>query len=334
MKHSGAAQRYELIDQCLKDRDRKWTREALHKEVDAALKLSGVERGISIKTIDNDLKKMSSTFKAPIKKGRLGREDVYFYGDPGYAYKTPSFTGDQRKTFSVGALLLKQIPGFTVGDDMLSLVDKMGFTHDIIIDPETPIVDFNTGPKVPGREFLDALFVARYERIVVEVKYQPFHATKPRTWYLHPYLLKQHQMLWYLFCRNQEKEDYSVFALDRMLSVKPTDMKYIESGFKDNRDYFKDVVGVTVPKGEKPYDIELLFTPTWGRYIQTMPIHRSQRVLKKYPNGNILFGLRLLINPELLTLLSSYGKDVQVIKPQRLRDELLRKTLDTLNSQE
>ena len=63
------------------------------------------------------------------------------------------------------------------------------------------------------------------------------------------------------------------------------DEEYIES-IADWEDYFFDVIGVTLPEAGKLVAVELLFDENQAPYVNTKPIHPSQKV-KLLDNGKL-----------------------------------------------
>ncbi len=67
--------------------------------------------------------------------------------------------------------------------------------------------------------------------------------------------------------------------------------------------------------------VEVIISLKRWPYIETKPLHGSQKVLAQTESGiHVQLGVKL--NYELETLLLSYGEDVQVIKPEALRETL------------
>ena len=84
--------------------------------------------------------------------------------------------------------------------------------------------------------------------------------------------------------------------------------------------YFEDAIGVSVDGREIERVILKIAKQTWP-YIETKPIHGSQKVLERNEN-EVMIELHLKINFELETLLLSRGEAIEVISPEYLRNRI------------
>lgn len=127
---------------------------------------------------------------------------------------------------------------------------------------------------------------------------------------------------------HDKKKDYDILPLDRIKSMAPAGTPVLPDAQKaegfDAKAYFRDVVGVSVMHGRKVQDIVIRLKGKRAHYVHTKPLHSSQVILQRKPDS-ITFKLRLKINPELISLLLSFGSELEVIEPPKLRAEL-RKT--------
>ena len=86
--------------------------------------------------------------------------------------------------------------------------------------------------------------------------------------------------------------------------------------------HFADVIGPTVRKEHPVEEVVLKFSPQSAPYVLTKPLHSSQTLKKEYKNGAVSFSYRLRFNRELLSLIMSFGADVEVVAPESLKDRL------------
>jgi hypothetical protein len=83
------------------------------------------------------------------------------------------------------------------------------------------------------------------------------------------------------------------------------------------KEYFEDIIGVTIPENGKVEAILLHFYGRTGHYVETKPLHGSQWA--KWINEHTLeVRLKIMINYELERLLLSYADQVKVLKPAAL----------------
>jgi len=136
----------------------------------------------------------------------------------------------------------------------------------------------------------------------------------------HPYLLKEYRNRWYLIAWEAEKSDYRTYALDRMkaLQVKKKTFE-THSDFNSDR-FFEHSIGITEIDSE-PVRIVLNCNQVRGKYLESQPIHSSQRIVW-IEDGNAEVTLNVLITYELIAELLSYGPSTRVVEPLQLRDRL------------
>jgi predicted DNA-binding transcriptional regulator YafY len=71
----------------------------------------------------------------------------------------------------------------------------------------------------------------------------------------------------------------------------------------------------------KPVEILLSFTPLQGKYIKTLPLHHSQKIVKENAK-EVQATVFVIPNYEFLQKLMMLGDTVKVLKPKELVSEL------------
>lgn len=56
--------------------------------------------------------------------------------------------------------------------------------------------------------------------------------------------------------------------------------------------------------------------------MQTKRLHRSQEILQQYEDGSLRIQLHVYINYELIMLLLGHGRNVKVLAPTRLAEQI------------
>ena len=89
----------------------------------------------------------------------------------------------------------------------------------------------------------------------------------------------------------------------------------------DIDDFFKDIVGVSLRFNEPCQHIVFkAFHPT-ALYIETKPIHHSQRVLERHEDYTIL-SLDLIPTYEFETIMLTYADKCEILEPLDLREKI------------
>ena len=97
-------------------------------------------------------------------------------------------------------------------------------------------------------------------------------------------------------------------------------MDFINEENNLHNNYFKDIIGVTKPPEPILEHIYFRVLKDRADYVTTKTIHLSQKEEKTFTNGDKLFSLSLIVNKELITHFLSFGKDLIIEKPKRVRD--------------
>ena len=188
-----------------------------------------------------------------------------------------------------------------------------------------------------GTEYLSPLLRAIKERRQVKLHYYKFwdrnSQTQERT--IEPYLLKEAQRRWYVLAWDVEKEALRVFGLDRIKHLDDErGVKFQHPVPKGVKHYFDDSFGAWVDNERtqaeevvlafRKLPTDTVFIPNPAKYLEAMPLHSSQQILKNEEEA-IVLRLRIKITPDFIKELLSYGKQVEVLTPTHLQEELTAK---------
>ena len=188
-----------------------------------------------------------------------------------------------------------------------------------------------------GTEYLSPLLRAIKERRQVKLHYYKFwdrsSQTQERT--IEPYLLKEAQRRWYVLAWDVEKEALRVFGLDRIKRLDDErGVKFQHPVPKGVEHYFDDSFGAWVDNERtqaeevvlvfRKLPTDTVFIPNPAKYLEAMPLHSSQEILKEEEEA-IVLRLRIKITPDFIKELLSYGKQVEVLTPAHLQEELITK---------
>jgi predicted DNA-binding transcriptional regulator YafY len=91
----------------------------------------------------------------------------------------------------------------------------------------------------------------------------------------------------------------------------------------DVHDYFKDVYGIARMEGE-PQIIKFHVDKHELPYLQTRPIHHSQKIVGRDKTG-VFMTIQVIPNTELMMELMSYGDGITVKTKGKLRSDIMRK---------
>jgi len=221
----------------------------------------------------------------------------------------------------------KGMPQFEWVDEITARLDSgLGLSK-----TSQQIIEFEQNDFLQGLEFITPLYNAILYKKVLNVSYKSFKRDNNQTISFHPYYLKQYKNRWFVFGLNEDFGQITNLALDRIVGIEDTKNVFTPNTTIDFSEYFEDVIGVTLDKEAKLEKIQLKVSSDLYPYIQTKPLHGSQKIKEKRDTF-VLIELELIPNYELESLILSYGEGIEVISPQSLRERTRDRVQKTLNN--
>ncbi len=312
--------RYKTIDKCLQNNYRQWTLDDLIQACsDALYEYEGRDVNVSKRTIQLDIQLMRSDklgYNAPIE---VYSKKYYRYADEGFSITNIPITENDMDVLSETVEMLKQFKDFSLFSELGGIIQRLEDTVYTEKTHQASIIHLDKNENLKGLHWLDELYRAIQKKVVLDITYQSFKASKPNVIKFHPCLLKEFNNRWFLIGMGRKGRGVVNLALDRIISV-DYDFKTDYKDFEFNADtFYKDVVGVTVNQGERPSDIKLWIDRHNAPYVLTKPLHHSQYVEKEHEDGSVEVMIKVKINFELERLLLGFGEALEVLKPERLR---------------
>ena len=328
--------RYQIIDDCLRNTMRPYPGlEDLRRACEEKLFSTDGER-VSASTIEKDLAAMRNDpdlgYEAPIAYNRTHRG--YSYTDPEYTIKQFSLSDEQREAMQFAARTLVQFKDFPIfdafHDAIQQISDRLEIAPDLKMSQNADVVQFESAPRIGGSEWLSPLLGHIRNREVVQFEYQKFGGDAPARYELEPLLLKEHRNRWYVVGHDREKGQLRTFGLERIVphSMAYTGRKFSPPEGFDPSAHFESSLGVTVLETEAE-DCVFRILPVLKNYLETTPIHPSQRIVEK-PDGIIELHLKVQQTFELTQMILGYGDEIEVIAPKSLREQIQAKLRATL----
>ena len=265
-----------------------------------------------------------------MRSGKLGYEApiIYDRGNKTYYYQDPEFSIQQfplnrEDVFELQYALsiLKNMKGFKDTSGIENIITKLEHNVTLSQTSERQIIHFDHSLNEPGQRWLDRLYDHIKEKHVLKISYQPFYLDKPYERKISPYLLKEYDNRWFLICWDHDRKALRNFALDRLRSLEKELLRYHEYEELDPDLYFKNIIGVTLPKKQKPIQIAYRVFGDDAKYLQTKPLHASQEILKESEHW-VDFKVCVIPNYELESVLLSFGDQLEVLRPSSLRHKL------------
>ena len=246
-----------------------------------------IEVGISARTLERDMREIRNLVGIGIEYSRLNH---------GYYIESDNAFG---KT-----ALLRIMESFEMYSSLNIAQDL-----DNVVYPEKE--------RPQGMEHLYGLIHAIKNRLCIRFTYTKYWDDESNTRSGKPYALKEFSRRWYVLLHDNGDKQLKVFGLDRMSELEITTERFSAISQPNVEDMFASCYGVTIPKNVEPQEVILSFTSLQAKYVKSLPLHHSQRIVSE-TSDELRISLRVYLTFELEKQILSYGEEVKVIQPKEL----------------
>ena len=155
-----------------------------------------------------------------------------------------------------------------------------------------------------------------------DMEYQKFYSDEKKLYKnMEPYGVQIFQRRWYVLARNPENDTLHTFALDRIVSLKKNNNTFKMPKDFSISDFFSDCFGI-IKDATKKQHIVLKANAFQAKYLKTLPLHVSQRVVSE-DDGFTIFCYDLRPTFDFKQKILSYMSNIEVMEPQSFRDEIM-----------
>ena len=335
--NKNALTRYKYLDEMLSDRHHFYDIHDLTEKCNKKLIDAGFPE-VSQRCIEKDINYLEyDPFYAEIERHRVN-------GHRCIRYKDPSFSIFRKELSEEESNLILEVLN-TIGQfDGLAHFEWLDrFKIGLSLKKRPRIISFSNNPYLQNSNLLGVLFDNISNQVAIKLEYHTFTDKETREIIFHPYLLKQYNNRWYLMGAADDDGKILNFALDRIDTVTALpEMKYKQCN-EDLNDRFEDIIGVTLYEDRDVEHILFWVSNRSKDYVETKPIHGSQCQYKsakdeefrrQYPslNEGTFFTIDCIPNYELIRELCSYGKELIVLSPQSIKDDIFNRIKSMLDS--
>lgn len=321
--------RYKTIDNCLRNKYRRWTLEDLVEKCSEVLyEMEGIKKGVSVRTIQGDIQMMRSDklgYNAPIE---VYEQKYYRYSDKDYSITQMPLTQNDFELMQEAVDMLRELKDFKQFNAISDIVSRLQENLAITKHNKRPIIHFDNVKDLKGIELLNPLYNYISHKQTIKITYQSFSSNKLIEYILFPYLLKEFRNRWFIYGSRAEDMQLYNLALDRIITIEPIDIPFQENPCFDSEHFFDDIIGVSKDINDKPKEITFLATAEQSKYIKTKPIHSSQKILNHNPDGSCIFSINVIENFELYSMFLSYGSGIKILSPKEIARRMKRKATE------
>jgi len=327
--------RYKTIDDCLRNRYRKWTLDDLIVKVaDVLYELEGITTGVSKRTIQADIQIMRSDklgYNAPIV---VTDRKFYAYSESDYSINNaPVNKADVEKMKEIVGVL-KQFNGFTYFDEMSDMIARLENNLYRTTHQGRNCIQFENNQLLKGLGHINPLYQVILQKKSLLVEYKSFKAAASQQIICFPYLLKEYRNRWFLIARTKKGKLLLTMALDRIIDFQELSKEpFLDHDGIDFDDYFNNLIGVTKNEGDKASKVVLFVDKYNAPYVLTKPIHHSQQLIKEEVGG-IIIRIDVVLNFELEREILGFGECIKVLAPRNLAARIKKRLNNAMRAYE
>jgi len=282
-------QRYKTIINFLKI-----NKYASFEEIERRLELSlldlGHIDGYSLRTFQRDIKDMEEIYDIAIKYDRS--QKAYFIESlqPDWA--------SQRLMESFDVMNIIQ-----AGSDLANIIE---------FEKHTP----------SGSENLFGIIHAIKNNVILQFNHHSFWKDESSFRTVEPLGVKEYKRRWYMVAKDTKDGRVKTFGLDRISNLLYTQEKFRYPQNFSIYKLFQHAYGIILgDEGQQPEEVILSFTADQGKYIKSLPLHTSQKVLIDNAD-EYRISLNVYTTFDLEMDIKAWGENVEVLAPTGLRNAI------------
>ncbi|MFM2392283.1 MAG: hypothetical protein RLZZ546_260 [Bacteroidota bacterium] len=320
-----AALRYNVIDKCLRDKERTWQwKDLALKCLDEIVSYDANYKLPSRRSIMYDIEHMKSGILGYFAPIDYDRKEGYYYTLPNFSIKNVNLSHHQITDIKQAIYLLKQL---TQNDKLAGITSSIEAIEQRLNfatkTKQNQYIYFEESLNAKGQKWLDKIYQHVLNHDTLNITYHPFDKDIEST-ILSPYFLKEYNNRWYVVGYTHDEERIENLSLDRILDLHKSIAPFNENKRIKHDQYYKNVYGVTVSQNIKADVITLKAEPLLAKYLITKPIHHTQKLIQETKIYSI-FTIEVQDNYEIISKLLSFGESIEVVKPKSFRESMKKK---------
>lgn len=204
-------------------------------------------------------------------------------------------------------------------------LEELLFNFDLLneLDSNSPLRSYVIAEhhRPPRSSIMAYLLAAIREQHPVQFVYEDYRkVTNYQVERAYPHYLKESQGRWYLLAFNDAK--LKSYAVERISNLCILETETFTRRMNiDVAELYRDCYGIWNDERMPIEDIELSYSPLDGRFLKSLPLHPSQRILVDNDH-EFRIALRLRITNDFVMALLSRSTSLTVLKPESLRNRV------------
>lgn len=179
--------------------------------------------------------------------------------------------------------------------------------------------------EVPSvNDHLEPIIKAMRSNLTLTISYKSYWRDESSTFDVEPYCVKVFKQRWYLVGKSPYYDQVRIYALDRILDLEITDVKFKMPAKFNPTEFFEFFYGIIAHENPEVETIKLKVSAGQSNYLRSLPLHHSQKEIEKTEDYSI-FKLRLCPEFDFQQEILSQTPEIEVLEPEWLRKEISEK---------
>ena len=194
---------------------------------------------------------------------------------------------------------------------IISTISHEGLSNDILVINKYPYQMSDTDIRIRYDQIKNSI----KKREIINIKYQFNDDLKEINF--HPYEIFMYDNFWYVIGWNEQINDIDYLKINRMNLITGLKKKYTKWKSYNRSDYLEP----TGFKKEQWYHLELKVDKSFIGQIKERVYGKNQEIT--FEKNKYILKVDIQNKEEIITLVLSFGNNVEVLEPTWLKDELL-----------
>ena len=279
---------------------------------------------VSQKTAQRDIEFMRDRIGTPLEYSHADRG--YYYTDKGYELPPIWLNESELVAFILAKRLATAIPDRNLKNSLSTFLNKFSsrvsekvvFNLDDIQDKiSLKNIEYYSVDENLFRKVVNALFSKRS----LVIQYYSPHKDERTNRKIIPLHLLDYMGNWHLISFCTLKKGLRNFALSRIEECNYIDEKILlPTNLPPIKTYIRKTFGIF--HGVQNQDVSLKFSPKISRSVKKLIWHKKQKI-KEFKDGSIILNVPVADTTEIKREILKYGAEIEVLKPLRLKKEIM-----------
>ncbi|RXG30663.1 helix-turn-helix transcriptional regulator [Leeuwenhoekiella marinoflava] len=311
--------RYNILDYCFKNLA--LSKKQLLSFLNQKLEDNYDGEQIQLRQLDSDLaifRRKKEGFEAPLPPNIR----IYRYTNPNFSIAQRPLLEYEQYLVDATSRLLERFENHPKYNKLAEALIKFQDEEEQENDAKK-ILFYDHNEEYKGIKHLKPLYLAIKKKQALQIIYKGFKDKESSIFEFHPHILKQYNRRWFVYGLNKTRDvvEWSIPLDERIITFEVLeDVEYIES-HTDWETFFRTMVGVVRPIEAQVEKVVLRFHNGRENYFKTKPFQPDfEEFFEEEKQDQVWF--ETIINKELVQQLLSYGQDLEVLEPERLKEQM------------